>query len=151
MRGFYIRFFDIRYALSLLLLLYISPSPRGTAYDDDDDESICCYYYYYITMLFDVIGVISIFDEQYRVYGGAPLHLHPLAIYTIHSWIFHMGCPAQVLDMIACYLDDEYYDDPSVYFIVTCISQVLANTELRGYRLVTAATALRRSRTAAAA
>ena len=102
-------------------------------------------------MLFDAISVISVFDEQYRVYGAALLQLHPLAIGTVHEWIFHTGCPAHVLDMIACYLDDEYYDDPSVDFIVACISQVLFHTELRGYRLVTAATSLRRSRTAAVA
>jgi hypothetical protein len=53
--------------------------------------------------------------------------------------------------MIACHLDDEYYDGPSADCILSGIVQVLATTYLREYRLVTAATTLRRSRTAAAA
>jgi hypothetical protein len=106
-----------------------------------------------LKILIDAVAVIGILDEQYRAYGipAQLLNNNPLLFGTIHAWIFRTGHPVQLLEMIACHLDDEYYDGPSADCILSGIVQVLATTYLREYRLVTAATTLRRSRTAAAA
>ncbi len=97
--------------------------------------------------LMDATAVVSTLDELYHLRA---VPLRPGAVGLIHAWIFRTGCPVQVLDLIACDLDNEYYH-PSAAYIISCIMQTLTNTRLDGFPLAAAVAAQRRSRAAAAA
>jgi hypothetical protein len=92
---------------------------------------------------------IEVLDERIRFYNVPALPLPRLVHGTVLISIHHIGQPVQMLDLIACLLDDEYYS-PNADSIIIGVQHVLVDTELAGYDFRRAANTLN-SRLASAA
>ena len=97
----------------------------------------------------DACEAIDTLDENIRSYNANVLPLPRLVHGTVHINIHRTGQPVQMLDLMACLLDDEYHS-PIADSIVIGVQQVLVGTELAGYNFRRAAATLN-SRLASAA
>ena len=97
----------------------------------------------------DALDAISVLDHRIRVFNAPALPLPPFIHAVVRTSIHQTGQPVQMLDLMACLLDDEGYS-LTVESIMLGVQQVLVGTELAGYNFRRAAATLN-SRLASAA
>ena len=97
----------------------------------------------------DALEVIDTLDYRVRFHNAPALPLPRLVHGTVHNNIHRTGQPFQMLDLIACLLDHEYYS-PTADSVMSGVQRVLVGTELAGYNFRRAVATLN-SRLASAA